>query len=552
MSKLLDILNKDEHVSESSAATDTPNASFNSEELSKVLNLMSTEELRAFIKRSGIPRLQQSIADQIKREEAYAAQQTMDVELTQAEDQTQQQDASVVPFWLDRARVIPLRLTEEERRQLLILDRALKTSEYTDKVDVYIRGGSRNEVIAQEIEAICAIVSGLVVAQGIAKPKPSNPAQQSSRFDSSVDTFLCRKTFEIGRRYKMMNPERMREYGKLMWVMQDSRRLDSGETFIDKVLTIKDFLVANEAEDILRETRLMKEAVESASVFARSEAVRLLSAKHPSLDVSRIVESFRDYRELRHQLVHPLDVMIGYLDDYFQSESVPGIDQRLTNLSISSGRNGARLNHNHNRQYLYVSQSLKLWREVLGHFLQLWHYAESDLLSEGVGYRLMDTGQGLNRVQSCPKLGHAMARVLDKVQNQLGGWVGSSAIHLGDHNVPNSLFFIDKYSQIPRILRPIAHCLNQLDKEYERWGGVVRDYIDRTFGGAEKAKRAICADFFKHGFDGSGADNFFDAGSCIDGRLTSAWNWCSQIEKKPYFPLFLLTGFVGFDGDQGW
>ncbi|RCH80541.1 hypothetical protein CU097_000100, partial [Rhizopus azygosporus] len=35
---------------------------------------------------------------------------------------------------------------------------------------------------------------------------------------------------------------------------------------------------------------------------------------------------------------------------------------------------------------------------------------------------------------------------------------------------------------------------------------------------------------------------------CIDGRLTSAWNWCSQIEKKPYFPIFLLAGFTGFDG----
>lgn len=31
-------------------------------------------------------------------------------------------------------------------------------------------------------------------------------------------------------------------------------------------------------------------------------------------------------------------------------------------------------------------------------------------------------------------------------------------------------------------------------------------------------------DFFTHGFDGSGGDNYFDAGSCIDGRLTSAWN----------------------------
>lgn len=43
--------------------------------------------------------------------------------------------------------------------------------------------------------------------------------------------------------------------------------------------------------------------------------------------------------------------------------------------------------------------------------------------------------------------------------------------------------------------------------------------------------------------------NFFDAGSCIDGRLTSAWNWCSNLHKKPYYHLFKLAGFVGFDGD---
>ena len=42
---------------------------------------------------------------------------------------------------------------------------------------------------------------------------------------------------------------------------------------------------------------------------------------------------------------------------------------------------------------------------------------------------------------------------------------------------------------------------------------------------------------------------FFDAGSCIDGRLTSAWNWCSKLEKKSYYPIFMLSGFQGFDGD---
>ena len=51
----------------------------------------------------------------------------------------------------------------------------------------------------------------------------------------------------------------------------------------------------------------------------------------------------------------------------------------------------------------------------------------------------------------------------------------------------------------------------------------------------------ILGDFFWHAFNGSGVDNFYDAGSCIDGRLTSAWNWRSSLEKKQYFHVFLLT-----------
>jgi hypothetical protein len=53
-------------------------------------------------------------------------------------------------------------------------------------------------------------------------------------------------------------------------------------------------------------------------------------------------------------------------------------------------------------------------------------------------------------------------------------------------------------------------------------------HIISKYGGTERLQKLILADFFKHGFDGSGSDG----GSCIDGRLTSAWNWCSKIEKK--------------------
>lgn len=102
--------------------------------------------------------------------------------------------------------------------------------------------------------------------------------------------------------------------------------------------------------------------------------------------------------------------------------------------------------------------------------------------------------------------------------------------------------FIDKYSQIYRILLPITTTLSQIPGLKDN--AAIHGLIEEEFGSIDGLIKEILADFFRHGFDGSGADNFYDAGSCIDGRLTSAWNWCSSIERKRYFPAFLLTGKV--------
>ncbi|KAJ3352176.1 hypothetical protein HDU91_006028 [Kappamyces sp. JEL0680] len=233
--------------------------------------------------------------------------------------------------------------------------------------------------------------------------------------------------------------------------------------------------------------------------------------------------------------------MIEYLKKYFDPKKV----EPEFSLAIQAGRNGARLSHGHEKQYQYVLQSLSLWREVLHDMFKLWTFAEDDLLGESNWYRLRDTGQGLNRVQAAPRVSRMMHTILNRAQQKVGSWVGSSVIHLGDHNVPNALMFIDKYTQIYRILLPMASTVSKIDT---LTSPALGRYIDDAFQSHEHAKKTILCDFFKHAFDGSGADNFFDAGSCIDGRLTSAWNYCSQIEKKPYFPLFLLTGFVSFDG----
>ena len=128
------------------------------------------------------------------------------------------------------------------------------------------------------------------------------------------------------------------------------------------------------------------------------------------------------------------------------------------------------------------------------------------------------------------------------------GWVGSSVIHLGDNNVPNALMFIDKYNQVCKILNPIDQALRYVDINMEDEG--LKQYIVGTYGSAEKAKMTVLCDFFKGAFDGSGGDNFFEAGSCIDGRLTSAWNWCQLLPTKSFFPLFRLSGFLGFDGSE--
>jgi len=70
-------------------------------------------------------------------------------------------------------------------------------------------------------------------------------------------------------------------------------------------------------------------------------------------------------------------------------------------------------------------------------------------------------------------------------------------------------------------------------------------YVAAQFGSTFGLQQVLLGDFFKHAFDGDGDDG----GSCIDGRLTSTWNWCSRVAQKPYYHAFNLAGFQGFDGD---
>mmetsp|Transcript_37804 Transcript_37804/g.66623 ORF Transcript_37804/g.66623 Transcript_37804/m.66623 type:complete len:589 (+) Transcript_37804:26-1792(+) len=499
----------------------------------------------------------------------------------------------------ERAKFVPMRLAYDERKYLRLIDSTVHVSRYTDQMDA-LAGPRINPArkLALQMKQLCAILTGMQVAHSYEDGQHLMQTREYNQKSVFFQTVL-----EIGRRYKILNPERMRDsYGKLMYFLQDSRKPDVRELLefdsVVRVRTVYDVLAKSaRGLEMLEDQQLRIATMEimpegktrmqiQREIKAKEAAIKHLSRTYCSVarrrrnqmgfrgyslgllrssyadsdsdddaknsdeltedEVEQCIYSLGDHSTYLRFNREPCDRLIQYLREFFDPVD-PGLPEY--SLAIEEGVGGARLSHNHQRQYTFVLQSMTLWREVLDNMFQLWHLAEEDLLDEEHVYALTDTGQGLQRVQKSPRSVVAMQKILNKVQRKVGGWIGSSTVHLGDHNVPNALMFIDKYIQVPRFLGPLVLTLGKISQLSQSSEG-MRVYVD-SFGGVRPLQKLILADFFRHAFDGSGADNFFDAGSCIDGRLTSAWNWCSSIESKKYFPIFLLTGFTGFDGKEG-
>eukprot|EP00775_Hariotina_reticulata_P012285 gene12285-12421_t len=514
-----------------------------------------------------LQRLKQQIADAALEAQAFSEQQQADVERLKRSSQQAELmdvDGAIEPKRAHRDGSESSCTDEQEQAAAVghcrivghmlcqkLLEAALNVSEYTDKVDILAWRSKTSRVHAQ-IKDFCAILSGLVVAQDY---KRGQQLVADRDFDENADFF--QDVFEIGRRYKIMNPEKMRsEFGKLMYMLMDSsdsqvqellafscvRPLRTVYTFLEergRLNLLDDPLLETATREIVAGDRMR--AVVQREIKHKERARETLARKyrHATLTEDEILWAIYSISDNNSYLLFnrdPIDRMISYFQAMFQPDSF----EEGYSLAIVGGRGGARLTHSHERQYHYVLQSLMLWREISTDMFKLWYLAEADMLQEGASYKLCDTGQGLNRVQSAPRVGRAMTAILRRCQDAIGGWVGSSVVHLGDHNVPNALFFLNKYTQVPQILNPVVLVLDELPKLYQ--DPHLAAYINSTFGSLEGARKAILTDFCRHAFDGSGADNFFDAGSCIDGRLTSAWNWCSKIEKKDYHPLFKKVG----------
>ncbi len=153
--------------------------------------------------------------DELERAATEAVSSKMDIVLSSAPTP----GSAVGEWFIERAKYIPVRLTLEERKLLRLLEAALSVSEYTDKIDTIGFGLSKAKRIVHQIRELCAILSGLLLS---ADYKQGQELFQDRDFQANEEFY--QDIFELGRRHKIMNPDKMRStYGKLIYILQVSK-----------------------------------------------------------------------------------------------------------------------------------------------------------------------------------------------------------------------------------------------------------------------------------------------------------------------------------------
>jgi hypothetical protein len=290
------------------------------------------------------------------------------------------------------AKYIPVRVSEEERVYLRLLEGALDVSEYTDKVDVVRGWGWRNsklDTIREEIGDLMQQLLGLAVAANY-----KQGTQLIAESDMERNAAYFRKVIEIGRRFKITNPEKMRcSYGKLIYLLQDSASALSFSLKADirtvySVLEGKDGLALLEDEDtataidaVSNAAAYGEEAASRAALGARTTAKqaaierlcsRYATAALSSDDIRYCLASLADFNSFIDSNRRPVDDMLILLQTLFDATKPEG----NFSLEISSGLRGSKLSHSHATQFTFVFQTLTLWQKTTDNMFRLWILAE--------------------------------------------------------------------------------------------------------------------------------------------------------------------------------
>ena len=128
---------------------------------------------------------------------------------------------------------------------------------------------------------------------------------------------------------------------------------------------LREDLVAVATSEIYSEGRSRREI--QRDIKRKEQAIEVLSAKYArkGLDqeaVRQCIYSISDNHAFLRVNRDPCEKMIELLKKYFHPTQPK---DNKTSLAIRSGKGGARLTHDHSRQYAYVLQSLTLWKEIL-------------------------------------------------------------------------------------------------------------------------------------------------------------------------------------------
>lgn len=414
-----------------------------------------------------------------------------------------------------QCKYIPLRLTADERKLLKLLEAALNVSEYTDKVDILSYTAKSKRIVGQ-LKEMCSILAGLVLSGDMNLGKSMFFGGDDGKAgDYATSAEWYKKVFEIGRRYKIMNPEKMRDaFGKLMYMIMDSRMgevknalgfdlykpivtvysyLEEHNENGQALALVEDPLVLQAVVDIIPDGK--SRATIESEIQRKESTIQHLSQKYASDTlssnaISLCLYSIGDYHTYLRANRHPVESIISLLIKYFD----PAGAMEGFSLGIQYGRKGARLSHDHAKQFHYVHQSLTLWSQIMRDMFKLWLEADTDLVSDRARYQLADTGQGLNRVKACPSVSRSMHGIIKQTMDVTGKWIGSSVVHLGDRAVPNALFFMDKYTQVPRILTPVYLVIRNIDRVAR--DPFIHEWIRGQFGGVDELKISKLLFFF--------------------------------------------------------
>lgn len=307
----------------------------------------------------------------------------------------------------ERVKWLPLRLTEEERTLLALLQGALHHSDYTDKVDVF----SHSDKVQRQLHGMQDYMQtqcGLQLANSF------KAGQRLVKSKLRVNHDFFARAFEVGRRYKVMNPQKMRsDYGKMMYLLMDSKRPEVAETLqinlVRPIQTVGQLLQAKHGEGILASedledaTRDLSDDIHDKSQLlilqqqkreAVSRIVDKYSSKHLSRDeILRVLDSISDANNFLANNEKPVTRMLELLKTNFDIKgpkgNIKGGDfslaigrgnkfrsggiahtfyggQKKFTMHSMGGSNsgGAKLTHSHSTQFTFTSQTFMLWQQV--------------------------------------------------------------------------------------------------------------------------------------------------------------------------------------------